>query len=221
MSAPPVLRWTALRFAYPGRPILLDLPAFSLARGEAAAVCGPSGSGKSTLLELIVGRLNPTEGDIALLGAPLAARDQPARAALLAEHIGFIFQDFPLIAALSPLENVLLPLRLHPRLHPDAAARARAEALLGELGLGRLIPAKPGPLSQGERQRVAIARALITEPQLILADEPTAGLDPRQAAEAVSLLLDTCARRGAGLLCVTHDPLVRARFARSIDVGAP
>ena len=219
MSATPVLRWSALRFAYPGQPILLDLPAFSLAAGEAASVWGPSGSGKSTLLELIVGRLDPSFGDLEVLGAPMAGRSAAGRAGLLAENIGFIFQDFPLIAALDPVENVLLPLRLHPRLRVDAAARRRTAGLLDELGLGGLGRAKTERLSQGERQRVAIARALITEPQLIVADEPTAGLDPAAAHAAVSLLLEACARRGASLLCVTHDPQVRSRFTRGLQVG--
>ena len=214
MSPHPAVEWRALRFAYPRQSTLFELPDFSLAQGAAAAISGPSGSGKSTLLELIAGRLQPSGGALTVLGcAPAAAR------ASLAAKIGFIFQDFPLVPALNVVENVLLPLRLLPGLRVDAAAVARARSTLAGLGLGGAAAAHTQALSAGERQRVAIARALITEPALILADEPTTGLDPARAAAVISLLLEVCAERGASLLCVSHDPAVLARFAARVGMG--
>lgn len=127
-------------------------------------------------------------------------------------HLGFVFQDFPLVEYLDARENVLLPFRLNPALELGPEDRERADRLLADLGLGGRRDRRPGKLSQGERQRVAIARALVTEPQLLLADEPTAGLDPAQGQSVLQLLERLCDERGLTLVLVSHDPAVLARF---------
>jgi ABC-type lipoprotein export system ATPase subunit len=134
--------------------------------------------------------------------------------------VGFVLQDFPLVEYLDVTENVLLPFRISPALRLDAAARARAAALLDRLGLSGRARRRPAALSQGERQRVAIARALVTEPALLLADEPTAGLDPARAAEVVGWLQALRAERGLTLVLVSHDPAALARFGRRLELPA-
>jgi putative ABC transport system permease protein len=206
----PALRWDRLCFGYPGQPALVQLGPFCLPAGGSAAVLGPSGSGKSTLLSLVAGQLRPTAGQLEVLGGPAGAA---------AHRVGWVLQGAPTLDALDLVENVLLPLRLHPGLAVDAAARARARALLDELGLGAAAGRRPSTLSAGERQRVALARALINEPALILADEPTTGLDPARAHDALALLRAACARRGAALLLVSHDPAASAGLDQRLVLG--
>lgn len=212
---------SGLRFRWPGGgDFELSLPEWRVPAGGRACVAGPSGCGKSTLLGLIAGELEPTEGRVVVAGAELTGMRPAQRARWRIRSLGFVFQDFPLLPYLDLLENVLLPYRLSRALHLDAAARARAAALLGELGLGARGRDRPGALSQGERQRVAVARALVTEPILLLADEPTAGLDPGRAAAVLELLERSCTDRGMALVVVTHDPAVRARFEHTLLLGA-
>ncbi len=199
-----------LRFQYPDTGFVLQLAHWEVAQGARVAVVGASGCGKSTLLSLLSGELVPEAGELMVEGTPLHALSAAERAAWRARHVGLVFQDFPLVASLSAVENVLLPYRLHPALRLTGEVRDRAHALLESLGLQGKRGRLPVQLSQGERQRVAVARAVVTQPRLLLADEPTTGLDGR-ATEAVMTLLTTAAQ-GATLVLVTHDPRLDGRF---------
>lgn len=176
-----------------------------LDRGEFAALIGPSGSGKSTLLNLI-GLLDaPTAGELYLLGQATRNMNDEGRTGLRSSSIGFVFQFHHLIQAFSALDNVLMPLMLAQG-KPDKEAVERARSLLAEVGLAALINKKPSQLSGGEQQRVAIARALITQPALLLADEPTGNLDTQTAANVFALLRRFSQTLGCAVLLVTHDP---------------
>ncbi|MEU4843156.1 ABC transporter ATP-binding protein [Nocardia testacea] len=204
-SAPPVLRLRGLRCEYPGdsgsvhalRGVDLDLPA-----GSFTAVMGPSGSGKTTLLHCAAGLQSPTSGRIVFDGQPLDALDQTQLAKLRRRHIGFVFQSFNLLPALSTLDNIELPLRLDGR-RPD---RTHTRALLARVGLSERAGHRPDQLSGGQRQRVAIARALITNPEVVFADEPTGALDIRSAREVLTLMR-ALADQGQTIIMVTHDPV--------------
>lgn len=205
MSAP-ALRASGLGFSYgPRTGFSLSVPALALAAGERCALIGPSGSGKSTLLHLLAGILVPSSGTVELAGAPLSAKTESERRARRVAEIGLVFQEFELLEYLNAEDNVLLPYRLAGHLRLDAAARARAAELAAAAGIGELLRRHPRTLSQGQRQRVGLCRALVTQPAVVLADEPTGNLDPAAAERVRELLFTSCADQGAGLLVVTHD----------------
>ncbi|MFJ6461125.1 ABC transporter ATP-binding protein [Streptomyces sp. NPDC091387] len=199
-----------LRYQVGGRT-LLDGVELSVPRGESVAVTGPSGSGKSTLLMCVLGLIKPQSGTVTAGGRDITGLGSARLARARRETLSMVFQFGELLPELSPVENVALPVLLDGGRHQDAYRRA--EELLGALG----VPAGSTPtgmLSGGERQRTAVARALITEPAVLLADEPTGALDP-DAKEAVATLLFTAARdRGCALLVVTHDLSVAGRADR-------
>lgn len=177
-----------------------------IAPGELVLIMGPSGSGKTTLLSMLGGLLRPTAGRIILAGAEITALDESDLPAVRAEKIGFIFQAFNLLEALSVQDNILFPAHLMPG--GTAAARARADELITRLGLDKRRDALPATLSGGEKQRVAIARALINQPPLILADEPTGNLDSQSGQEVMMVLHDIARDEGRAVIMVTHDPRV-------------
>jgi putative ABC transport system ATP-binding protein len=179
----------------------------TLGAGEIVLIMGPSGSGKTTLLSMLGALLRPSEGDLRLAGIPLnelTERDLPA---LRAERIGFIFQDFNLMPSLTARENVEVALNV-ARVD-GAPARERASELLQELGLGGRLEFLPEKLSGGEKQRVAIARALANDPDLVLADEPTANLDSSIGREVMRRLREIAKGRGQSVLIVSHDDRIR------------
>jgi putative ABC transport system ATP-binding protein len=184
-------------------PIVRDVD-FTLRQGEFATIMGPSGSGKSTLLHLLAGLDKPSSGHVLLGGVDLGAGDEEHRARLRREKIGFIFQFFHLLPDLTVEENVTLPLRIVG--HNPARQQGRVDALLRLLGVEKLRERLPSALSGGEMQRVSIARALVTQPQLVLADEPTGNLSSKAGEEVVALLRDVCTKLGATILLVTHNP---------------
>jgi len=210
------LRVSGLRYEVEGR-VLLDGVDLSVSPGESVAVTGPSGSGKSTLLMCVLGLVKPQEGTITVGGREITGLGPAQLAQVRRETLGMVFQFGELLPELSPVENVALPVLLDGGRHQDAYQRA--EELLVELGVP--VGSTPtGMLSGGERQRTAVARALITEPGVLLADEPTGALDP-EAKEDVSRLLFTAARdRGCALLLVTHDLSVAARADRRHELQA-
>lgn len=216
---PPSLEIEGLRFAYRRHAggvaatdrFELRVDRFELPAGEQALLAGPSGAGKSTLLALIAGLLEPDAGSIRVGGDAITALNGAARDLFRGRRIGMIFQTFNLIHGFSARENVELALLATGAARRDQ--RSRAEALLRELGLTR--PDAPiDELSVGQQQRVAVARAVACRPALVLADEPTASLDPPTAATAMDLIQRVCREAGAALLCTSHDPEMRRRFER-------
>jgi putative ABC transport system ATP-binding protein len=195
--------------------ILQDV-SLEIARGEAVAIVGASGSGKTTLLALLAGLDVPSAGTVHLDGADLFALDEDGRARLRRERVGFVFQSFQLLPALTALENVMLPLELAGR--PDA--RERAAGWLGRVGLEPRLTHYPRQLSGGEQQRVAIARAFASDPQLLLADEPTGNLDSATGEEIVSLMFELNSVAHTTLLLVTHDERLARRCPRRIGLAA-
>ncbi len=216
----PALCATGLSFSYgPRTGFSLSVPALTLARGERCALIGPSGSGKSTLLHLLAGILVPGSGTVDLAGTPLSARTESERRARRVAEIGLVFQEFELLEYLNAEENVLLPYRLAGHLRLDAAVRERAAELAAAAGIHKLLRRHPKTLSQGQRQRVGLCRALVTQPAVVLADEPTGNLDPAAAERVRELLFASCADQGAGLLVVTHDRAHLESFDRVLDMS--
>ena len=178
----------------------------SVARGELVLIMGPSGSGKTTLVSMLGALLSPDAGTITIDGTDITTLEEADLAALRAHKIGFIFQSFNLLEALSVRENVLFPAHLAPG--GVRAARPHAEALLERLNLWHRRDARPKTLSGGEKQRVAIARALINHPQLIFADEPTGNLDSQSGQEVMMILYDVARDQDCSVVLVTHDQRV-------------
>ncbi len=193
---------------------VLDRVNLIVERGSLCALTGASGSGKSTLLN-IAGLLDqPSHGSVVIDGMDASSLRAQQRAELRNRKIGFIFQSFHLLPRLTAQENVALPL-LH-RGEGKLQRLAKAEAMLDRVGLSHRLHHKPEEMSGGQRQRVAIARALVTQPQLILADEPTGNLDRQTGDEIIALLLEVNRTHGVTILIVTHDPLVAAACDRTI-----
>ena len=195
---------------------ILDRVSFDVAPGASVAIVGASGSGKTTLLGLLAGLDRPTEGDVWLDGMSLSSLDEDARAALRQRLLGFVFQSFQLLPALTALENVMLPLELSGV--DDAAPRARE--WLARVGLGRRTTHYPKQLSGGEQQRVAIARAFSGEPKLVLADEPTGNLDGATGADVADLMFRLNEENGTTLVLVTHDVIIASRCRRRLSLAA-
>jgi putative ABC transport system ATP-binding protein len=215
-----------LRFRYqPSERQRADTPRFELQlerwrvpRGSRVALHGPSGCGKTTLLELVAGILPPDSGSLMVEGRELASASEAQRRAHRITQVGFVFQDYPLVEHLDLVENVVLPYRLNPALRLEPDVWDRAGQLLAELDLGGKERRLPRELSQGERRRAAIARALITKARLLLADEPTASLDPKRSDAVMDLLEGLSRDHGLTLLLVTHDPSLLSRFDDVLEV---
>ena len=207
-----------------GRLDILNGISFRLARGASLAIVGASGSGKTTLLGLLAGLDSPSSGEIVLGGTSLNSLDEEQRAALRRRLVGFVFQSFHLLPALSAEENVMLPLELDGR----ADARVEAHAALAAVGLSARTRHYPYQLSGGEQQRVALARAFVHKPQLLFADEPTGNLDARTGHAVSELLFDLNHANATTLVLVTHDLKLAARCSnrlhlesgRALDIAA-
>jgi putative ABC transport system ATP-binding protein len=189
---------------------------FQVRDGESVAIVGASGAGKSTLLALLAGLDSPTAGAVLLAGEDLTTLDEDGRARLRAERVGFVFQSFHLVPALTALENVMLPLELAGR----RDARAGALEALDRVGLKERTGHYPRQLSGGEQQRVAIARAFVVRPAVLFADEPTGNLDTGTGARIADLLFDLNATSGTTLVLVTHDRALAARCQRMLIMEA-
>ena len=189
---------------------------FTVQAAETLAIVGASGSGKSTLLGLLAGLDSPSSGQVVLDGVDIFGLDEDGRARLRKEKLGFVFQSFQLLAHLSALENVMLPLELRG----DGAARPKAEAMLARVGLASRLKHYPKYLSGGEQQRVALARAFVTEPPLLFADEPTGSLDAATGEAVIELMFALNRERRSTLVLVTHDPSIAARCGRTITIAA-
>jgi len=196
--------------------IILDDVSFTVAPGESVAIVGASGSGKTTLLSLLAGLDRPTSGEVVLAGATLSDLDEDARAALRQQVLGFVFQSFQLLPALTALENVMLPLELRG----DADASARARDWLARVGLAARARHYPRQLSGGEQQRVAIARAFASDPRLLMAAEPTGNLDVATGADVAELMFRLNREHGTTLILVTHDRELAGRCTRRLSLAA-
>ncbi|HLQ07652.1 MAG TPA: ABC transporter ATP-binding protein [Steroidobacteraceae bacterium] len=199
-----------------GSLTIVDGVSLDILAGESVAVTGPSGAGKSTLLALLAGLDVPTRGRVLLEGHDLTQLDEDGRARLRAQRVGFVFQSFHLIPALTALENVMLPLELAGR---GDARRAAAETL-SRVGLRERTGHYPRQLSGGEQQRVALARAFVTQPAVLFADEPTGNLDTVTGARVGELLFELNANAHTTLVLVTHDRELAARCARMVQMEA-
>ncbi|KAB7788328.1 ABC transporter ATP-binding protein [Bifidobacterium cebidarum] len=199
-----------------GNPLeILHDTSLAINHGERIAIVGPSGSGKSTLLSLLGALDMPTSGMLAYDDQNVTDMGEKRRSILRAQHIGFVFQQFHLIATVSALENVMTGLQYTTL--PRNARREQAIQALEQVGLGERILHKPSQLSGGEQQRVAIARALAKKPDIIFADEPTGALDTDTGHAIIELLMGA-ADQGASLVIVTHDPNIAARFPRRLHI---
>ena len=185
-------------------------------RGETAAIVGASGSGKSTLLGLLAGLDAPSSGEITLDGVNIVNLDEDERATLRSEKVGFVFQNFQLLPALTALENVMLPLELAG----IDSAREKSEEFLSRVGLAERFHHYPRTLSGGEQQRVAIARAFASQPLILFADEPTGNLDTTTGATVVELLFGLNKEEGTTLVLVTHDSTLADRCQRKYIMAA-
>ncbi|WP_231731306.1 ABC transporter ATP-binding protein [Lampropedia cohaerens] len=183
---------------------------------QTAAIVGASGSGKSTLLSILAGLDTPTQGTVRLAREDLFALDEDRRAALRAARTGFVFQNFQLLASLTALENVMLPLELAGRRN----ARQLAAEMLQRVGLSARLHQYPKVLSGGEQQRVALARAFVVQPQVLFADEPTGSLDFATGQAVMELMLQLNAELGTTLIMVTHDRALAARCAMQVRIEA-
>ena len=180
------------------------------------AIVGASGSGKSTLLHLLAGLDKPTTGEVRLAGQDFSSLSEAKRGRLRNQHLGFVYQFHYLLAELTALENVMLPLRVARQ--PAALAEKESIELLKQVGLGHRLHHKPAELSGGERQRVAIARALISRPGCIVADEPTGNLDSKSAEQVFELMLSLNQEFNTALLVVTHDLTLAAQIGQTITL---
>lgn len=212
-----MLNISNLQFRYPESGFQLSLPSWEVPEGEQAALIGPSGSGKTTLLSLIAGILKPEAGKIELHGQNITQLSDTERRNFRIGQCGLIFQSFELIPYLNVIQNIQLPYYLNPVLERTSEVEIRAYQLAEQLGLSAYLQSRVASLSVGEQQRLAICRALITQPRVLLADEPTASLDQSNVDRVMQVLFDYSQSSGAMLIMSTHDPALFARFEHRLD----
>jgi len=206
-----------LQFTWPAGEFCLRIPSLDVTAESAVAITGPSGSGKTTLLNLIAGIHPVTTGSIQVADTGITQLSDRGRRTFRLRQIGLVFQSFELIEYLTVLDNVLLPARISPVIAMTSGLRERARDLLVRVGLEQESARPVTQLSQGERQRVAICRALLTDPPLLLADEPTGNLDPDSSQRIVEILLSQVREHCATLLMVSHDHSLLSQFDSTID----
>jgi len=218
-----VLEIKNLRYAYQGGSLVLDIPEFSVARGEMLFLHGPSGSGKTTLLSLVTGILPLQGGELSVLGHSVGGLSPARRDALRAARMGYIFQVFNLLPFMTVLENILLPLQMSPekaeRLGSAEQAKRGAAQLAEGLGISHLLERRADELSVGQQQRVAAARALIGAPELIVADEPTSALDSDLREAFIKTLFAQARSQKSSVLFVSHDKSLMPLFDRSVALS--
>lgn len=199
-----------------GRLTILSSVNLCIEPGEVIAIVGASGAGKSTLLGLLAGLDIPSQGSIYLVGACITDLDEDGRARIRRQHVGFVFQSFQLLASLTAVENVMLPLELVG----EKQAERKAKIFLDRVGLACRFDHYPNQLSGGEQQRVALARAFVTSPRILFADEPTGNLDSETGAQIIDLLYELNQEKGTTLVLVTHDDALASRCQKIIPLHA-
>jgi len=207
----------SLVFAYPSGEFCLNIRELFISKGEKVAFVGPSGSGKTTLLNLVAGILLPKSGGVKVAGEMVSGLNDTARRIFRISNIGFIFQDFGLLDYLDVQDNILHPYRITDVLTLNSDVRDRAVILAEQMGIADMLQRHPPDLSHGERQRVAICRALLPGPKLILSDEATGNLDPKNKEHILELIFNSVESHGATLLAVTHDMELLSHFDRVIN----
>jgi len=218
-TSPLVLEATGVARAFRQGPIDLQVLTdvnFAVKTGERIAIIGASGSGKTTLLQILGGLDRPSAGVVRIAGRDIHALDERQRGELRNRTLGFIYQFHHLLPEFSALENVAMPLLV--RREPKQKAQEQARAVLARVGLAERLVHRPHELSGGERQRAAVARALVTQPRLVLADEPTGNLDGANAESVFALMLELNREFGTSLIVVTHDPRLAARMDRILEI---
>jgi putative ABC transport system ATP-binding protein len=206
-----------LFFKYPKSDFQLQIDNLVFHKGDTHALIGPSGSGKTTLLNLIAGISIPLKGSIYYNETEVNRLSENERRTYRIRKIGFVFQDFKLINYLTVFENIILPYRINARLKVNSDVKQRINSLAEYAGISKYLSKYPKRLSQGERQRVAICRAIVTQPELILADEPTGNLDPKNKKKILELLFKYCKEEETTLITVTHDHELLPDFDKVID----
>ena len=189
---------------------VLDVPEYRVDKGEQAILIGPSGGGKTTLLHIIAGITNPDSGTVKIDGIDITKFRESGRDKIRAAKLGYVFQTFNLLPGFTAIENVVLGMTFGK----GKKDIARAKELLDKVGLSHRMHSKPGTMSVGEQQRVAVARALANKPSLLLADEPTANIDPKNQQSIVDLIRESCASEQIALVLVTHAMEVAEQFKR-------
>ncbi len=213
-----IIKINKLKFGYRVGEFQLAIDDLCVKSHERVAIMGPSGSGKTTLLNLLAGILMPDSGGVEIDDTAISALSQEDRQDFRALRMGLVFQEFELLEYLDVLDNILLPFRISPVLNLTDPMRQRARDLCQEVGLSDKVRRFPKHLSQGERQRVAVCRALVTQPAVILGDEPTGNLDPANRDHVMDILFRYSETTGAPLVIVTHDYELLDRFDRRIDI---
>ncbi|MGF1759520.1 ATP-binding cassette domain-containing protein [Photobacterium sagamiensis] len=214
-----MLRVRELSFAYSQTQFQLNIAKLDIAAGETLALIGPSGSGKTTLLNLFAGILKPDSGTISIGEQRISAMHSAQARRYRLQHIGMVFQGFELLSYLSVLDNILLTARLLESFTINDELKLRADKLAMSLGIADKLHRPVNALSQGERQRVAICRALLLQPPILLADEPTGNLDPRNKHLALEKIIAETKANHSALLTVTHDHSLLGQFDRVVDLN--
>ncbi len=206
-----------LKFRYPRSEFLLDIPSLGFENKERVAIVGPSGCGKTTLLNLFAGIVVPDSGSVKDAGKCVSELGDSQRRDFRIRNVGMVFQQFELVEYLNAKENMLLPFAINTSLELTPEVQSRVIELAEAMGLGDKLKRRANQLSQGEQQRVAICRAMITQPKIILADEPTGNLDPKNKSRILDLLFEQAVANDQTLVVVTHDMGILSDFDRTID----